>query len=219
MSPRLLDGAEVIAFRDAAAWESWLAEHHELQAGVWLKMAKKGSGIPSVTSDEVVDIGLCYGWVSGQRRPLDDRYYLQKYVPRRPRSLWSRVNVEKVEMLLAAGRMREPGMAEVRAAQADGRWAAAYESQKTATVPRRRRRRAARPTTRAKAAFDSLDRSSQYRLYLPVLQARSPKARAARIEKLLASLQAGSARPRGRRREADPGRSRRCPSPARGVTA
>ena len=135
MSPPQLDGVEVIAFRDAAAWESWLAAHHELQSGVWLKMAKKGSGIPSVTSDEVVDIGLCYGWVSGQRRALDDRYYLQKYVPRRPRSLWSRVNVEKVEALLAAGRMREPGMAEVRAAQADGRWEAAYESQKTATVP------------------------------------------------------------------------------------
>ena len=84
MSPPQLDGVEVIAFRDAAAWESWLGVHHELQSGVWLKMAKKGSGIASVTSDEVVDIGLCYGWVSGQRRALDDRYYLQKYVPAGP---------------------------------------------------------------------------------------------------------------------------------------
>src|SRR5918998_6711471 len=130
----VLDGVEVIAFRDADAWEGWLAVNHERQAGVWLKMAKKGSGIPAVTDDEVVDIGLCYGWISGQRRSLDERHYLQKYVPRRPRSLWSRVNVDKVEMLLAAGRMREPGLAEVRAAKADGRWEAAYASQKEATV-------------------------------------------------------------------------------------
>jgi len=130
-----LAGVEIIAFQDAAAWESWLADNHELQAGIWLKMAKKSSGIASVTDDEVVDIGLCYGWVSGQRKSFDESYYLQKYVPRRPRSLWSKVNVDKVEMLLAAGRMREPGTAEVRAAQADGRWDAAYESQKTATVP------------------------------------------------------------------------------------
>jgi uncharacterized protein YdeI (YjbR/CyaY-like superfamily) len=114
-----LDGVEVIAFRDAGAWESWLADNHELQAGVWLKMAKKASGIPSVIDDEVVDIGLCYGWVSGQRRSLDERYYLQKYVPRRPRSMWSKVNVDKVEMLLAAGRMREPGMAKARAARVE----------------------------------------------------------------------------------------------------
>ena len=130
-----LDGVDVIAFRDAAAWESWLAANYERKEGVWLRLAKKGSGIPSVTSDEVVDIGLCYGWVSGQRRTDDEAFYLQKYVPRRPKSLWSKVNVAKVEMLLAAGRMREPGMAEVRAAQADGRWDAAYESQRNATAP------------------------------------------------------------------------------------
>ena len=185
-----LDGVEILAFRDAAAWESWLAGNHELQAGVWLKMAKKSSGIPSVTDDEVVDIGLCYGWVSGQRRSLDERYYLQKYVPRRPRSLWSEVNVDKVEMLLAAGRMREPGLAEVRAAQADGRWDAAYESQRNATVPPDVVA-ALEDNERAKDVFDSLDKTSQYRLYLPVLQARSPKARAGRREKMIAMLEAG----------------------------
>ena len=94
--------AEVIAFRDAAEFEAWLAEHVADCPGVWLKIAKKGSGIPSLTDDEVVDIGLCYGWISGQRRALDDLYYLQKYVPRRPRSRWSQVNVRKVEELTAA---------------------------------------------------------------------------------------------------------------------
>lgn len=189
-----LDGVDVIAFRDATAWESWLAVNHELQAGVWLKLAKKGSGIPSVTSDEVVDIGLCYGWVSGQRRSHDESFYLQKYVPRRPRSLWSQVNVDKVEKLLAAGRMREPGMAEVRAAQADGRWDAAYESQKNATAPPDVVA-ALEADEKAKDVFDSLDRTYQYRLYLPVIQARTPKARAARLQKMLAMLEAEEGRP------------------------
>jgi uncharacterized protein YdeI (YjbR/CyaY-like superfamily) len=185
----VLDGVEIIAFRDVAAWESWLANNHELQAGVWLKLAKKGSGIPSVADDEVVDVGLCYGWVSGQRKSFDESYYLQKYVPRRPKSLWSKVNVDKVEKLLAAGRMREPGMAEVRAAQADGRWDAAYESQKHATVPPDVVA-ALQENKEAKDFFDSLDKTDQYRLYLPVLQARTPKARAARLEKMIAMVEA-----------------------------
>lgn len=184
-----LDGVEIIAFRDASAWESWLAANYELQAGVWLKMAKKGSGISSVTDDEVVDIGLCYGWVSGQRKSYDESSYLQKYVPRRPGSLWSKVNVDKVEMLLAAGRMREPGTAEVRAAQADGRWDAAYESQKNATTPPDVVAALENNET-AKDFFDSLDKTYQYRLYLPVQQARSPKARAARLQKMIAMLEA-----------------------------
>lgn len=186
----VLDGVEIIAFRDVAAWESWLANNHELQAGVWLKMAKKGSGIPSVTDDEVVDVGLCYGWVSGQRKSFDESYYLQKYVPRRTKSLWSKVNVDKVEKLLVAGRMREPGMAEVRAAQADGRWDAAYESQKHATVPPDVVA-ALQENKEAKDFFDSLDKTDQYRLYLSVLQARTPKARAALLEKMIAMLEAG----------------------------
>lgn len=186
----VLDGVEVVVPEDAAAWEAWLAAHHQRPAGVWLKLAKKGSGIPAPTSDEVVDVGLCYGWVSGQRRSGDESFYLQKYVPRRPGSLWSKVNVDKVERLLTAGRMREPGMAEVRAAQADGRWEAAYESQRDATVP---------PDVvaaldadpDAQTIFASLGRSAQYRMYLPVLQAKSPKSRTARVQKMIAQLKAG----------------------------
>ena len=128
-----LSEAAVLAFRDAAAFEAWLAAHVDLQAGVWLKLAKKGSGVPSLTADEAVDIGLCYGWISGQRRSCDDVYFLQKYVPRRRRSIWSQINVAKVEALTAAGRMRPSGLAEVEAAKADGRWAAAYGSGRTAT--------------------------------------------------------------------------------------
>jgi uncharacterized protein YdeI (YjbR/CyaY-like superfamily) len=182
-------GVEVVAFADASSFECWLAGNHSRHDGVWVLVAKASSGIPSVTSDELVDVGLCFGWISGQRRAYDDTHYLQKYVPRRPRSLWSQVNVDKVAALIAAGRMQEPGMVEVRAARADGRWDAAYPSQKEATVPPDVRA-ALEADPRAKERFEALDRSKQYVLYLPVLQARTGKARAVRVAKLLDALQA-----------------------------
>ncbi|MEA2645598.1 MAG: hypothetical protein QOE92_681, partial [Chloroflexota bacterium] len=123
--------AEVIFFPSAADFEAWLEANVALHAGVWLKIAKKGSGVASLTDNEAVDLGLCFGWISGQRRALDASYYLQKYVPRRRGSIWSKVNVAKVEQLTAAGRMRPSGIAEVEAAKADGRWAAAYSSRRT----------------------------------------------------------------------------------------
>jgi uncharacterized protein YdeI (YjbR/CyaY-like superfamily) len=125
--------AAVISFRDAEAFEAWLDAHSDLQVGVWLKIAKKASGVPSLTDDEAVDIGLCYGWISGQRKSFDELYYLQKYVPRRPRTRWSQIDVAKVEKLMRAGRMRPSGLAEVEAAKADGRWAAADVSPRDAT--------------------------------------------------------------------------------------
>ena len=109
-------------FSDAAEWEAWLAEHHDQRSDVWLKIAKKGSGHTSVTLTEALDVALCYGWIDSNRRPCDAEYYLQRYSPRRAKSPWSRINVGKVAALVAAGRMREPGLAAVRAAKADGRW-------------------------------------------------------------------------------------------------
>ncbi|MGO1167516.1 MAG: YdeI/OmpD-associated family protein [Janibacter sp.] len=181
------DGAEVIAFRDAEVFDRWLEDHVGEQAGVWLKLAKKGSGIPSMTSDEAVDVGLCHGWISGQRRSLDDQYYLQKYVPRRPRSRWSRVNVAKVEELTAAGRMRPAGLAEVEAAKADGRWEAAYVSQKDATVPPDLAA-ALTADARADAAFAALGRTDRYAVILDLVTARTETARAQRLERAVARL-------------------------------
>ncbi|MCX4524306.1 YdeI/OmpD-associated family protein [Streptomyces sp. NBC_01551] len=183
-----LDGVAIIAFADAAAFENWLAEHHTRREGVWVKMAKKNSGIASVTSDELVDIGLCYGWISGRRRSYDDeRHYLQKYVPRRPKSLWSQVNVDKVAALTAAGRMREPGLAEVRAAREDGRWARAYAPQKTAPVPPDLAA-ALDADPQAREAFEALDKTARYLLALPLLQAGTPQTRRSRLDKALRSL-------------------------------
>lgn len=182
-----IGGVEVIAFADAEAFENWLAEHGTRHEGVWIKVARKKSGIPSVTDDEMVDVGLCHGWISGQRRSFDEQYYLQKYVPRRPRSLWSQVNVDKVAELTAAGRMREAGLAEVRRAQEDGRWAAAYASQRTAAVPPELAA-ALDADPGAREAFEALDRTARYQLILPLLQALTPDARKARLDRILHAL-------------------------------
>lgn len=179
--------AEVLPFADAQAFVGWLEVNAGRTEGVWLKLAKSGSGIPSMTSDEAVDVGLCFGWISGQRRSLDAEWYLQKYVPRRPRSRWSQVNVEKAEALIASGRMRPQGLAEIEAAKADGRWAAAYAPQSTAVVPVELTAVLTEEPGLA-AAFDALGRSERYGLMLPVLAARTPQARTAAVERAVATL-------------------------------
>jgi uncharacterized protein YdeI (YjbR/CyaY-like superfamily) len=182
----------VIAFRDAAEFEAWLDAHFDLRVGVWLKIAKYGSGVPSLTADEAVDVGLCYGWISGQRRSYDEVYYLQKYVPRRPRSRWSQVNVAKVGELSAAGRMRPSGLAEVEAAKADGRWAAAYASQRNATVPPDLAAALA-ASPEAAQRFEALSKTQQYAMVLKLVTARTATARAAQLRRAITALQARDA--------------------------
>ncbi|MDO0911525.1 YdeI/OmpD-associated family protein [Streptomyces sp. DT2A-34] len=185
------DGTDPVAFESTTALDTWLTTHPAPHPGLWIKVAKKGSGIPSVTAAEVNDVALCHGWITGQRRSLDAAYFLQRITPRRPGSLWSMVNVRRVEELTAAGRMRPAGLAEVDAAKADGRWAAAYESQKHATVPEDLAAALER-SPRAKAAFDGLGRTDQYLVMLGVLQARTPGARAAQVGAAIAQLEAGA---------------------------
>jgi len=117
----------IVPFASREAWEAWLEEEHATSRGVWLKIAKKGSGIESVAFSEALDVALCYGWIDGQRDRFDERFYLQRFTPRRPRSKWSQVNREKVARLMEAGRMRPAGLREVERAQADGRWDAASQ--------------------------------------------------------------------------------------------
>ncbi|MFW6690873.1 YdeI/OmpD-associated family protein [Streptomyces sp. MAR4 CNX-425] len=184
------DGAPVRAFADAAGLESWLDAHHDLRSGLWLKVAKKGSGIASVTSAEVDDAVLCYGWITGLRKGFDDSHYLQKITPRRARSQWSQVNVDRVGVLTAAGRMRAPGLAAVRAAQADGRWEAAYASQKDAEVPPDLAAALA-GSPRAAAFFDGLGKTDRYRVILRLLRARTAESRAAQLARVTETLAAG----------------------------
>ncbi|WP_313896668.1 YdeI/OmpD-associated family protein [Streptomyces sp. GC420] len=187
-----LNGLEIACFADGAQLEAWLAEHHGRAPGVWVKIAKKSSGLPSVTPGEVIDVALCYGWIDGQRKACDATHYLQRITPRRRRSHWSQVNVGKVQALLAAGRMRAPGLAQVRAAQADGRWEAAYASQRDAMVPSDLAA-ALEADPAAGERFRGLGRTAQYSLILRLLRARTPDNRATQLRRALASLRAAHA--------------------------
>ena len=114
------------AFETQQDWERWLTEHHTDVAGVWLKLAKKATGIPSINYAEALDIALCYGWIDGQKASFDDTYWLQKFTPRRPKSIWSKVNCDKAMILIAEGRMKPSGLRQVELSKADGRWDVAY---------------------------------------------------------------------------------------------
>lgn len=180
---------DVLDFPDAARWESWLAAQHGARTEAWLRIAKRHSGIASITPAEAIDVALCYGWIDGQRRAYDDVSFLQRFSPRRPRSSWSKVNVAKVEALMAAGRMRPAGLAEVAAAKADGRWEAAYESQRNAAVPPDLAAALA-GNARANAAFERLGRSNRYAVILPLLKARTPATRARILARAVVQLAA-----------------------------
>lgn len=177
----------MMEFAHAAQWEAWLAEHHEDEGGGWLKIAKKGSAASLITIVEALEVALCYGWIDSHRKSYDEHCFLQRYSRRRKGSPWSRVNVERVRDLTAAGRMRPPGLAEVAAAQADGRWAAAYAAQRDATVPPDLAEAlAAHPA--AAARFETLDKTGRYLMILPLLKARTPAGRAARLHKAISGL-------------------------------
>ncbi len=185
-------GAEpgVLELADSAAWESWLASHHQEHSEAWLRIAKRHSGRTSVTITDALDVALCFGWIDGQRKSLDEQSYLQRYSRRRPRSSWSQVNVGKVEALLAAGRMRPAGLAEVAAAQEDGRWDAAYEPQRTAEVPADLVAALA-DDPRASATFERLGRSARYQVILALLKSRTPETRKRTLAREIARLAAG----------------------------
>lgn len=178
---------DYITCASAREWEEWLAVHHDTAGEVWVRIAKKGAPTPSVTITETLDGALCYGWIDSHRRALDTHHYLQRYSPRRPRSPWSQVNVAKAEALIATGRMRPAGYAAIAKAMADGRWAAAYERQRTARTPADLAAALAESPT-ARSTYDSLTHTAQYRLYLPILKATTPTERTTRITQLVTSL-------------------------------
>lgn len=177
-------------FAGIAQLESWLEKHHADRTGLWLKIAKRDSGVESVSAAEVIDSVLCFGWIDGQRKSLDAVYYLQRITPRRRRSAWSLINVEKVEALTETGRMRAAGLAEVEAARSDGRWAAAYPSQSRATVPDDLTA-ALEADEPARVFFGQLSRSDRYLVLLRLMTATTPEVRAARLQKAVASMAAG----------------------------
>ncbi|UOV05786.1 YdeI/OmpD-associated family protein [Pseudoxanthomonas sp. F37] len=176
-------------FVDAAAWERWL-ERHPGSTGVWLKIAKKDSGVASVSYAEALDVALCHGWIDGQKKGFDAQCFLQRFTPRRARSTWSKINVARIEALVAAGRMRPAGMREVEAARADGRWDAAYDGAGSMEVPVELARALAK-NRKARAFFDTLDKTNRYAVCWRVQTAVKPQTRQARVEKLVAMLARG----------------------------
>ncbi len=184
------DGLPRIPFASAALWERWLEENHAASDAVWIKMAKKDAGIESVRYPEVLEAALCFGWIDGRREALDERYFLQRFTPRRARSGWSRINRDTAEALIASSRMRPAGLAEVERARADGRWEAAYEGQRRITIPEDLRRELdARPE--AGAFFAGLSSQNRYAILYRLQDAKRPETRARRLAKFLAMLEAG----------------------------
>jgi uncharacterized protein YdeI (YjbR/CyaY-like superfamily) len=183
-------GLPVIAFPGPAAWEEWLEANNGTADGVWLKLAKKGSGVTTVTYAEAVEVALCHGWIDGQVAALDASFYLQRFTPRRARSPWSQINRGKVEQLVAAGRMRPAGLAAIEAAKADGRWDRAYAPPSQIEVPPELQA-ALDAEPAAAEAFAGLSKSMRYSILWRVHEAKRPETKARRIEKYVGQLARG----------------------------
>ncbi|MDQ4096058.1 MAG: YdeI/OmpD-associated family protein [Actinomycetota bacterium] len=176
------------AFDSAESWRAWLEKNHTDPDGLWVKIAKKGSGVPSITYDEALDVALCFGWIDGQKGKSQGDYWLQRFSPRRPRSRWSKRNTEKVERLIAEGLMTPAGLREVEQAKADGRWDAAYASPKDARVPPDLQQRLDE-NERAREFFTTLNSANRYAILFRIEEAKRPETRARRIDKFVAMLE------------------------------
>lgn len=177
-------------FTTAEAFEAWLREQHARSDGLWLKLAKRGARESSVSYADAVALALCWGWIDGQKRALDAQHFLQRFTPRRARSVWSRINVDKVAALTEAGRMQPPGLAQVAAAQADGRWARAYDGARASTVPEDLQA-ALDAEPQASAFFATVNAANRYAVLWRVQTAVKPETRARRIAQLVAMLARG----------------------------
>jgi uncharacterized protein YdeI (YjbR/CyaY-like superfamily) len=178
----------ILLFADRAAFRKWLSAHHASERGLWLRIAKAGSPLRSITYAEALDLALCFGWIDGQRRSYDADSFLQKFTPRQKRSPWSKRNREHVARLIAAGEMHPAGLAAVEAAKADGRWDRAYDSARAATVPDDLQA-ALDANPAAKAFFATLNAANRYAILYRVQTAVKPETRARRIAEFVAMLQ------------------------------
>jgi uncharacterized protein YdeI (YjbR/CyaY-like superfamily) len=181
------DDRPILALASRDAWDAWLAEHHASSDGVRLKLAKKGAA--GVSHGEALEVALCYGWIDGQANSFDDTHWLVRFTPRRRASRWSKRNRDKVEALIERGEMKPAGLREIERAKADGRWDAAYDGQRTATVPDDLRR-ALEADDRARAFFETLSRGARFTILHRLQEAKRPETRARRLEQFVAKLHA-----------------------------
>lgn len=184
------DTLPTLPFASPQEWEAWLDAHHTETAGVWLKFAKRDAGVASVTYAEALDVALCYGWIDGQKASFDEQFWLQKFTPRRAKSIWSQVNCAKATALIDAGRMQAAGLRQVEAAKADGRWDAAYAGSRTIEVPADFQAELdAHPA--AQAFFTELNSANRYAFLWRIHTAKKPETRAARMARFIEMLDAG----------------------------
>jgi uncharacterized protein YdeI (YjbR/CyaY-like superfamily) len=179
-----------LPFANKKKWADWLAKQHDKSSGVWLKISKKDSGTSSVTYEEALDVALCYGWIDGQKKGFDDKYWLQKFTPRGLKSIWSKINTEKTERLIASGEMKPAGLKAIEAAKQDGRWEAAYASQKNISIPEDFQA-ALDKNQQAKAFFSTLNSVNRYAILFRIHNAKRPETRTKRIQQFLEMLQRG----------------------------
>ena len=186
----MADDLPVLLFASRGELEAWLEENHADSGGLWLKIAKKGSGVESVDYGEALELALCFGWIDSQKRGFDEEHFLQRFTPRRPRGRWSKINREKAEALESEGRLRPAGATEVAAAKEDGRWDAAYAGARSAEVPPDLQRELdADP--RAAAFFAALDGANRYAIIYRLNDAKRPETRRRRLRKFVPMLEHG----------------------------
>ena len=181
------DGAPIRLFKSKKDWSAWLAANHRKSAGLWLRLAKKGSRLRSVSHKEALEVALCHGWIDGQKRPESEQTWLQRFVPRSGRSIWSKINREKVRALIASGEMTDAGLAAIEIAKKNRRWETAYDSPSGATVPSDLQA-ALDANPPAKASFNTLDRANRYAILWRIQTVKKAETRARKIERFIGML-------------------------------
>ncbi|HET6617565.1 MAG TPA: YdeI/OmpD-associated family protein [Gemmatimonadota bacterium] len=186
----MADDIPILAFPSQKTWETWLARNHAKSSGIWVRFFKKGSDIASVNYDEALDAALCYGWIDGQLAKADEQSWLRKFTPRRPKSVWSKRNIQHVERLTREGRMKPAGLKEVERAKADGRWGRAYDSPSNMVVPEDFMELLSK-NRKARAFFDTLNKANTYAIAWRLQTAKKPETRDKRMEAIIEMLAKG----------------------------
>jgi uncharacterized protein YdeI (YjbR/CyaY-like superfamily) len=177
-----------LLFPHQKAWAAWLARNHDKSPGVWVRLAKKASGIPSVSYSEALEVALCHGWIDARKKSESETTWLQQFTPRATKSIWSKINREKAMALVKAGRMKRAGLAQIERAKKDGRWEAAYDSPSSATAPPELQA-ALDQNARAKAFYATLDSQNRYAILFRIQTAKKPETRAKRIQRFVEMLE------------------------------
>jgi uncharacterized protein YdeI (YjbR/CyaY-like superfamily) len=178
----------VYLFANQKAWATWLAKNHASSSGVWLRIAKKGGDVKSVSYAEALETALCYGWIDGQKQTFDDATWLQKFTPRGAKSIWSKINREKAEQLITSGKMQSAGLKAIESARQDGRWDKAYESQRSASIPKDFQSELDKHP-KAQEFFATLNSVNRYAMLFRIQTAKKAETRAQRIEKFIRMLE------------------------------